>query len=466
MPRLSWFTPLPPVKSGIAQYSCELLPALSSLYQIDVFVDRKSTSPGERIAVFDAHDFLWKHRRDPYDLCVYQMGNAPCHDYMWAYVVRYPGLVVLHDGQLHHARARQLLEQRRYDDYRSEFRFNHPDADPDVAELGVEGLLGSMTYFWPMLRAVVETSHLVIVHNRWLANQIHDAHPHAPIDAIDMGVPAASSHAGAAETIRRRHGIPDSAVVFLALGKVTPEKRIRQAIRAMAALTDVAPEAHMLLAGETVDYYDAMAEATALGVANRVAVAGFVADADVDDYLAASDVCLCMRWPSSRETSASWLRCLAAGRPTITTDLAHTVDIPTLDPRDWSVLEARLKPRATDWEPRGSEQEVGPAGVSIDILDEDHSLQLAMRRLATDAGLRATLSDNARTLWRERFDLDRMVSAYRDVISRALSSPSPHGLTRPPLPVHLLQDGTEHAERLLREAGLSGAVRSDLWTGV
>ena len=38
---------------------------------------------------------------------------------------------------------------------------------------------------------------------------------------------------------------------------------------------------------------------------------------------AAADICACLRWPTNRETSASWLRCLAAGRPTIVTDLAH-----------------------------------------------------------------------------------------------------------------------------------------------
>ena len=79
---------------------------------------------------------------------------------MWAYLVRYPGLVVLHDGQLHHARGRMLLQrwQPRRDDYRREFWFNHPDANPDLAELGAVGLLGSLTYLWPMLRIVVESS--------------------------------------------------------------------------------------------------------------------------------------------------------------------------------------------------------------------------------------------------------------------------------------------------------------------
>ena len=47
--------------------------------------------------------------------------------------------------------------QPRRDDYRREFWFNHPDAPPDVAELGAVGLLGSLTYLFPMLRIVVES---------------------------------------------------------------------------------------------------------------------------------------------------------------------------------------------------------------------------------------------------------------------------------------------------------------------
>ena len=40
--------------------------------------------PGTRdmSGVFSAHDFVWKQLREPYDLVVYQLGNAACHDYM------------------------------------------------------------------------------------------------------------------------------------------------------------------------------------------------------------------------------------------------------------------------------------------------------------------------------------------------------------------------------------------------
>ncbi len=494
MPRVAWFTPLPPTKSGIAQYNRELLPSLAQFHHIELFVycsAGQCGSPDERLSFFDAHDFIWKHAREPYDLVVYQLGNAPCHDYMWAYLTRYPGLVVLHDGQLHHARGRMLLQPwiPKQDEYRREFWFNHPDANPDLAQLGAVGLLGSMTYLWPMLRIVVETSRSVLVHNDWLAEQIREAHPDVAVSVVDMGVPEAAPRPGARQQIRRQHGIPEDAVLFTAFGRVTPEKRIREAMRALATVRRVTP-AHLLVAGEPVEYYDMAAEANALGVSDRVTFVGYLADDVIDDYLAASDVCLCMRWPTSRETSASWLRCLAAGKPTVSTDLVHTVDVPTLDPRDWSVLAglsavARNEP-ASFGETRRSLGEGGkagttnnavgttndgvagttkPVGVSIDILDEDHSLKLAIRRLAADAQLRTRLGQNARGLWSQRFRLEQMTSGYQEVIRLALASPAPDLSRRANLPKHLLTDGTEHTDSLLREAALSKERRNSLWSG-
>ena len=177
---------------------------------------------------------------------------------------------------------------------------------------------------------------------------------------------------------------------------------------------------------------------------------GYLADEDIDDYLAASDVCLCMRWPTSRETSASWLRCLAAGKPTISTDLVHTVDIPTLDPRNWSVL-AGLRParQTANWSQHWQRSQ--PVGVSIDILDEGHSLKLAIRRLATDEKLRVMLGSNARALWSERFRLEGMVAGYQRVVARLLQAPPADANGLKTLPLHLRASGAEHAESIVRE---------------
>jgi hypothetical protein len=101
--------------------------------------------------------------------------------------------------------------------------------------------------------------------------------------------------------------------------------------------------------------------------------------------------------------------------------------------------------------------------VSIDILDEDHSLRLAMRRLATDARLRTALGQSARMLWMERFTLDRMASGYREAIEAACAAPFPDSARRSSLPGHFVSDGTEHAARLLRRLGLPNADISQIW---
>ena len=97
----------------------------------------------------------------------------------------------------------------------------------------------------------------------------------------------------------------------------------------------------LLLVGQALPHFDALAAARALGVDDLVTVAGYVETDALPAYLAASDVVLSLRWPSARETSASWLRAIAAGRATVVTDLAQHSDVPMLDPRSWTVVHAQ-----------------------------------------------------------------------------------------------------------------------------
>ena len=81
MVRLAWFTPLPPVRSGIARYSAEVLPALLTTHAIDVFVASAAeiaTARTRGLRARPAHDFVWLNHKDPYELIVYQLGNARC----------------------------------------------------------------------------------------------------------------------------------------------------------------------------------------------------------------------------------------------------------------------------------------------------------------------------------------------------------------------------------------------------
>jgi glycosyltransferase involved in cell wall biosynthesis len=431
--RLAWFSPLPPSTSGIAAYSADVLPLLAARgLAIDTFSE------------LNAHEFVWRHRRSPYELTVFQIGNASCHDYMWAYLFRYPGLVVLHDAQLHQARALHLTSrwQPRRLDYLAEFCANHPEAPPDVAELVAAGLGGTLYQHWPLIRLVIERARLTIVHNARLAHSLRRDHPAARIESIEMGV--AEVGEGSAErraAVRQRHDIPADAIVLTAVGGVTPEKRISQLIRALGAISDRHPTLHLLLVGRAAAHFDVLSEARRWGIADRVRMTGYVEDDELDDYLGASDVCACLRWPTNRETSASWLRCLAAGRATLISELAHLADVPTVDPRGWQRRTVEEKPQAA-------------VAVSIDLLDEDHSLQLALERLATDAGLRQQLGDAARAWWSAHHQLEPMADAYVRLLAAATETPAPDVA----LPPHLLDDGSGLVKRLATGLGVQGLV--------
>ena len=344
---------------------------------------------------------------------------------MWAYLAHYPGLVILHDARLHHARARQLLQAGRFDDYRAEFHFDHPAAVQDFAEYAVEGLGGPIYYFWSMLRSVVTTARTVAVHNARVASDLCDQFPGIHVETIRMGVAGtASSDAAASDArlhFRRAFTLPDDAVVFAAFGKVTAEKRIGAILRAVAALKAEGVSGYLLLVGDTDDY-PLDADLANLDIADRVRVTGYVPDAEIDACLAATDVCLCLRWPTAQETSASWLRCLAAARPTVISDLAHLVDVPS----------------EVAWR--------------IDLLDEERALAHAMRELAADPRRRHVVGEAGHAYWASRHTLAHMADDYRRVLQDASRRPA---RVQPGLPAHLTADHTAYARSIAREFGVT-----------
>ena len=493
--RIAWFSPFPPVRTGIAGRSAALVAALAAR---GVSVDRYPEAA--------AHDFPWRHRQAPYDLVVYQFGNSSHHDYAWPYALRYPGLVVLHDTRLHHARAALLLRETRAADYRAELAWSEPAVSPDAAELAIAGFDSRLYYDWPMVRGLVASSRLTAVHGNAAREELIAAlsTPNVTTPKIQAKTQAANAEAINAQSadshldavsrivsirlgegelvspereararreIRRRYDIAPDAIVFASFGGMTPEKRLPQILAALRATLRHAPNAHLLLAGARAAHYDVAAGIAALDLQRHVTVAGYLErDADLTDHLAACDVSLNLRWPTARETSGPWLRALAAARPTIVTDLVHLADVPSLDPRTWTVSAVSttddrrptaddrrhtIDGRTSDFGPRTSD--LGPRhaiAVAIDILDEDHSLRLAMRRLAGDAALRAELGAAAREWWQREHAVEVMVGDYERAIAAAMARPDPDAT----LPPHMRNGGDGRLRTILSAFGLSSPL--------
>jgi glycosyltransferase involved in cell wall biosynthesis len=452
MPRLAWFTPWPPQRSGVAGRSAEVVPLLAGRgLGIDVFVDERAVpmtgrapdappAPGE-VRVQTAHDFPWRHARGQYDLVVYQLGNSSVHDFTWPYLFRWPGLVVLHDTSLHHARAQALLSRRRLDAYRAEFAWNHPGVRPAAAGLAVRGFSGVYYYCWPMSRAVIESARLVGVHSRGGCRKLQDAFPDRPITYIALGE-GVEPAPGVQARFRAAHDLPEGAVLFGVFGMLTEEKRIGPILRAFTAARARNLNVHLVLAGWPDPRLGIPELIESHGLTGSVSIIARLDDAEFDAAIAAMDVCLCLRWPTAGETSGPWLRALASARPTIISDLVHLSHVPTLDPRTW-----RRHAPSSD---TSLEADDRSAAIGIDLLDEDHSLRLAIVRLATDPALREQLGRAGRAYWEQEHTVTHMVEDYLRAIAQAVTLPMPEA----PLPRHLHPDPAAQARGILAPFGL------------
>jgi glycosyltransferase involved in cell wall biosynthesis len=452
MDRLAWFSPMPPVRSGVATYSTDLVRRLSDSYDIDVFVSERPDDDGRTggpVTLRSAHEFVWRHRQRPYFLAVYQLGNSSHHEYMWPYLFRYPGLVVLHDARLQHARAAMLLRAKRADDYRVEFVASHPDTSPDLAELAVKGFDNQLYYSWPMTRLVVQASRAVAVHARSIAEDLAIHRPGGCIEVVRLGHGTSSVDTAAAAGVRARHGIPEGCVLFGCFGGLSPEKRVPEILRAFAWLRARTPGVHLLLAGGSPDPGALLAEVRQLGLESSTTLTGYLDRGDdLDACIAATDVALTLRWPTAREISGPWLRCLALGKPTVMMQLAHLADVPALDPRDWQPIGGA---RVRGEDGAGAD----PVAVAVDLLDEEHSLRLAMQRLAIEAPLRASLGHAAQQYWRVRHSIEGMVEDYRRIIPRVAA----RAAVPVALPGHLINDGDGRLRTLLEPFGLPTPLR-------
>jgi glycosyltransferase involved in cell wall biosynthesis len=457
--RLAWFTPWPPDRSGVAGRSAEVVPRLAARgCAIDVFVDERRIDvrrdvaaeppPDGEVRVLGAHEFVWRASRHPYDLPVYQIGNSRLHEYIWPYLLRWPGLTVLHDARVHHARARALLRRGDVDAYRAEFAWSHPYVSPDAAELAVAGLHGVYYYQWPMLRGVLAASRLVATHAPEAIGAIDVPEPSAPIDHITLGEGETTRDAASPERRQRRRtsaGMSPDDVVFGAFGALSEYRRIEPILRAFAVVHASHPAMKLVLAG-TIDPALRLTETLdALGISAVTHVHPSPDDGTFDEWIGAVDVSLNLRWPTSREVSGPWLRALAAGRASIIIDLEQSARLPTLDPRTW----ARHTPAAP------GPARHAPIAVAVDILDEDHSLRRALLRLAHDASLRESLGRAAREYWEAHHTTSRMVADYERVIARAAALPPPQSS----LPRWLRPDPLSHVLTALDQFGPAAGRR-------
>jgi hypothetical protein len=81
--RIAWFRDTAPEVANPLDDTAPLIEELRAAHEIEVILER------------GAHDFVWKHFLRPWDLCVYELDSTRAHQFVRAYLLNYPGVLLL-----------------------------------------------------------------------------------------------------------------------------------------------------------------------------------------------------------------------------------------------------------------------------------------------------------------------------------------------------------------------------------
>lgn len=333
--RLAYFSPLPPSKSGIADYSAELLPYLATGANITVFVEQaeelRLNQNREDYAVQSATHFDEINSQTPFDLCIYHQGNNPYHEFVYERALQTPGLLVLHEHCLHHLIAWRTLGRKNEDGYWDELFYAYGRLGARVAEMRELGVGSEYQQFlMPLNRRLVAGSLGIITHNAYAASQLEGLSASTPVEIIPHHLAPQTyelDNLDAAEC-RRGLGIPENAWVVASHGFVTQAKRIPAVLAAFKRLLAVAPNAMYLIVGEDHWKWSVAPLIEEMGLGDRVRITGYTTEKDFFRYLKAADAIVNLRFPTAGETSGTLIRSLGAGKPVIVTDFGQFGELP------------------------------------------------------------------------------------------------------------------------------------------
>jgi glycosyltransferase involved in cell wall biosynthesis len=372
--KVAYFSPLPPERTGVADYSALLVPALRE--RLDVAVVRR----GRRWAARGA------------DTCLYHVGNNPdAHAWIVDALRRRPGVVVLHDFVLHHLVAGMTIGRRDGHGYLDAMEREHGVVGRllahGVLDKRIAPLWESRPEEFPLPWLVLEHATGAIVHSRAVRDLTRGAgfagpvwlvpHPAWPVPAVDVERPAGK-------------------IVLGCFGVVNSSKRIPELLRAFAHVRSRHPQTRLLLVGPTSPGFDLDRRLQRFGLDDEGLVReGWVGERRLWELMAGVDACVNLRHPTMGETSGSVIRSLSLGKPLVVSDVGWFSELPD---------DVALKVPVGD--------------------DEVGTLEAALELLVTREDVRLEMGAAGARLARGEHDLRRVADLYAAALEEAAGGPA------------------------------------------
>ena len=394
LPRLAFFSPFNPQRSGVSDYSEELLPHLAEKAEVDLVAgpyELSNRAVTSRFRVISGEEFRKEAGR--YDMTVYQVANSYYqHAYMIPFMRSHPGVVVLHDYYLHYLILGLTVLGG---DFPALLDILRPVYGPRARSIGWRLLLSLADPYRISLTApLIDMARAVVTHSACARDLVVKDRPSKLVRVIPMAMPEIRTETR--DQLRIKHGVSSREFVVASVSTLSYTKRIDVVLRAAASLHRRYPGFKLWILGGGKLGDQSRKTIAEKGLADCVRITGWTPPETYEEMLVAADAVVDLRFPSGAETSASLLRAIAAGKPAIVSDQGTFRELPDSFTR---------------------KIEVGKG--------EEQRLETALAELIDDRGLRARMSECAFGYARGEMRLDQAADAYISLIEEVRRRPEP-----------------------------------------
>ncbi len=299
--RLAVFTPLSPLKNGIADYMTVILLALKPYVEIDIYIDDGYAPDDPDIlqsfAIYRHGKFHELHVC--YDLILYELGNNPHHAYIVPYALQYPGVVELHDFRLEY-----LCD------------FLPPEYQKIARTESTCAKYPEGCGYNPLNLYLLKVARGVLVHSEFSRQAVFDEGMSIDVKKIEHFAKAILEQQETSHLIKK-HRLEDC-FLFSCFGFVNSAKRVEQVVISFSKIVQKYPNTKfkLLIVGEFTE--DHLAKTKSLirkyHLKKHVVMTGYVTLEEMYQYISLTDVCMNLRYPYGGESSGTLSRIMGMGK--------------------------------------------------------------------------------------------------------------------------------------------------------
>lgn len=320
MTTIYFHSPFPPDKTGIADYSAEIVVELAK--EVDLVLVRygDSSNTTTRLELPSITHRQWKNSVAAASAAndIYQIGNNLFHWEIIKNALNRPGISVIHDGSLAGVTSHSPLDYERFCLYEL-----GSSSDIHLLNRHSPRSFGWQNFVVRNLGLLVDSSKSVVVHSQYLERLIKRRYRQNNLFRTNHHLAPLYKSRCADQLSKRalefisRHPQAKKISTF---GFLTPQKRIDWLVEAFRKALDCGIDAVLILGGELQP--DMQLESILIGIPpERVYISGYLTEDEMLALMSISDLQVTLRFPSVGESSGTLTRALGLGIPSVILDV-------------------------------------------------------------------------------------------------------------------------------------------------